>query len=261
MNDIVLGIVSVTLLILLLVAGIAMAFIIAGRQRIQHEKILAENRLTFEREVRRVETEVSEYTKGQFAQELHDNIGQLLTAMHIQVENQKLDHPLLTDGLKPIEIYISEITQQLRLLSQTLNNDYIGHIGLFGAMQLEIERLKTLRRFTIHWQPVLGTSNLEKDEELMVFRIFQEIIQNALRHSAASNLYLSVKNDQGSFEFNVEDDGQGFDKENVFKQNKASGLRNIVKRAHIAGLECEIISIPGKGTQFMLKKAQHSSWN
>lgn len=252
MNDIVLAIVSATLLILLLVSGIIIAFFISGRERMKQEKVLAETRLGFERELRQAETEVSEYIMAQFARELHDNIGQLLTAMHIQVQNQKLDHPELAPGMQPIEIYLAETTQQLRLLSRTLNNDYIGRVGLMAALQLEVERLSALRRFRVHWNATQGPSRLNKDQELMIFRIFQEITQNALRHSGAANFHISVKNEAEIFELRVQDDGKGFDEEEILRGNKASGLRNIRKRAQMAGFSCEIVSAPGKGTLFIL---------
>lgn len=254
MNDIVVGIVSTTLIILLLLAGLIIAFFMVGKQRAQQEKTLIENKLAFEREIRQVETEVSEHVMGQFAQELHDNIGQLLTAVHIQVENQKLDHPELAESFKPTEIYLGEVSQQLRLLSRTLNNDYVGHIGLAAAIGVEVDRLKTLRRVTIHWDSFNEKSTLSKDQELMVFRIFQEISQNVLRHSGAKNLYLSLNTGNSGFEFRAEDDGKGFNKEETFMQNKASGLRNILKRARLAEMECEITSSE-KGTIIILRKA------
>lgn len=253
MNDLIFGIISITLIILLLIAGLIIAFFIINRQRVQQEKALIETKLSFEREIRQVETEVSEHIMGQFAQELHDNIGQLLTAVHIQVENQKLDHPELVESFKPTEIYLSEVTQQLRLLSRTLNNDYLGNIGLISAIGVEVDRLRTLKRVHVHWNAFTGSSNLSKDQELMVFRIFQEISQNVLRHSGASNLYLSIDTRNDGFEFRAQDDGRGFDTEEIFRLNKASGLRNILKRARLAELECEITSSQ-EGTTVVLKK-------
>lgn len=254
MNDIVLSIALSTLLILLLIAGIAIAFIVAGRQRINQEKRLVETRLAFEREIRQVETEVSEQILTRFARELHDNVGQLLTAMHIQIQNHKMDHPQTAQGFGPMESCLAEVTQQVRLLGRTLNNDYLGHIGLSEALRVEAERLRALRRFAVHWQPLAEGINLSKDQELMLFRIFQEITQNALRHSGARNLYLETGNPGGGFLLRIRDDGKGFDPAEVLRPGKVSGLGNIVKRAGMAGFECRIHSEPGKGTSFVFEK-------
>ncbi len=253
--EIVLSVISITLLILLLVSAVVLVFFQSGRQRLKQQMELAQNKITFEKELRQVETEVSEEIMGQFAQELHDNIGQLLTAIHIQLQNLKIDHPTLTDGFKPVEIYLSEVTQQLRLLSRTLNNDYIGHIGLLAAIETEVHRIRALRRFIVHLQLPPGVSNLDKSQELMVFRVFQEIMQNALRHSSAKNSYISITTDNGNFELKIEDDGKGFDVESIMKSQKASGLRNIIKRAQWAGMVCTIDSAPGKGCTIILKKS------
>ncbi|PBQ33552.1 hypothetical protein CNR22_17810 [Sphingobacteriaceae bacterium] len=252
-SDILIFVIYTTLIILILTVVLLLSFIISAKRRSRQKNEISNAKLKFERELRQVEAEVSEHIMSQFAQELHDNIGQLLTAMHIQIENQKLEHPDLVEGFKPIEIYLGEVTQHLRLLSRTLNNDYLGHIGLLSALQLEVDRLRALRRFTIHWQGVSGNTNLEKNQELMAFRIFQEITQNALRHASAQNLYITLSLVNG-FELRVKDDGKGFDKEAVLASQRASGLRNIMKRSALAGLECEIESSPGNGSLFILKK-------
>ena len=257
MNDIILSIVSATLLILLLIAGIAITFFMSSRQRMRQEQILVETKLDFERELRQVETEVSEHVMSQFANELHDNIGQLLTAMHIEIENRKLDSPNSQEEYKPLEIYLNEVTQQLRLLSKTFNNDFIAHNGLFNAIQLEVNRLNNLRRFTVHMDADSAISVLKKNEELMVFRIFQEILQNVMKHAGAKNVFIRLKTNPEEFELEVTDDGIGFDYEEVFKQNKASGLRNILKRSSLAQLECTIQTKLGEGTSYILKKSPH----
>jgi len=253
-DEIFLSIISTTLLVLLLLAGILITFFISGRQRARQQMQLAQAKLDFEKEIRQVENEVSENIMSQFAQELHDNIGQLLTAMHIHLENQKIDHPHLVEGLKPIGIYLDEVTQQLRLLSRTFNNDYLDHIGLLSAIQMEVDRLRVLRRFEVSWEPVSGPSNLGKNQELMTFRILQEIIQNALRHASAKHLNIRVNTANNGFELRVYDDGKGFLLEETLQSHKASGLRNILKRARLAAMECIIESSPGKGSLFILKK-------
>jgi len=254
MNDIVLSIVLVTLLILLLLAGIAISFFLANRQRMQQAQLLTETKTAFERELRQVEQEISEHIMGQFARELHDNIGQTLTSMNLEIENKKYDHPEHKEGYATIQIYVAEAIKQLRLLSRTLNNDFIGHSGLCVAIQLEVDRLNALRRFVVTLKMEAGVSSLKKDQELMVFRILQEIAQNALKHSGAKQLNITLQSQP--FELTVSDDGKGFDYDEVFRTNNALGLHNILKRAELAQLECTIRTQLGEGTTVILKKIQ-----
>lgn len=257
MNDIILSIIAVTLLILLLIAGIVITFFISGRQRLRQEKQLTETKLAFEKELRQVETEVSEHILNQFAGELHDNIGQLLTAMHIEIENGKLDYPDHPEVYKLLEVYLGEVSQQLRLLSKTYNNDFLAHNGLIQSIQLEVNRLNHLKRFKVHLEIETGNTILKKEEELMVFRIIQEILQNALKHAGAKQVIIRVKSDPELFRVEISDDGKGFDYDQMKDQSKGSGLRNIFKRAALANLECTIETKIGGGTRYILKKLPH----
>lgn len=224
----------------------------ANRQRAEQEVVLAETKLNFEKEIRQMESEVSEGLMAQFSNELHDNVGQLLTAMHIEIENQKFDFPDNETKFESLETYLDEVTQQLRLLGKTMNTDFIGDSGLLAAVQVEVERLNSLRRFKVELIVQGKESDLEKDQELIVFRIFQEITQNALKHSGAKTLTVNLK--LNDFCIEIQDDGKGFDYSEKLENNNVSGLRNIKKRAGLANMECHISSSLGEGTRTVLKK-------
>lgn len=250
-TEIVASIILTTLLILLLIAGVTISFFIASRQRSKQQVELAQARLTYEMELRQVETEVSEHLMQQFAQELHDNIGHILTCIRLEVENKKLDHPGLDKILNPVETYLDDASHQLRLLSRSLNTDYISNVGLDNAIQIEVERQKQLKKFDVHYEHNYFQSSLDKNQELMAFRIFQEVTQNAMRHSKAKNLYVSLKSSP-DFELCVRDDGKGFLVEDMMQSPKASGLKNVLKRASMADLDCEVNSLLGEGCTYTL---------
>lgn len=251
-KNILLTIVCSTLIILLLIVFLLIVFFISSKRRLNQEVELVQARLSFEQELRQVENEVSEQMMSHFARELHDNIGQLLTAINIEIENQKMDHPELEASYNSTGIYLKEVDTQLRMLSKTLNNDYVGNVGLFSAIQLEIDRLKNLKRFHILWEPIRGESNLNKNQELMVFRIFQETVQNTLRHAAATQLEIKIST--GDFELHVKDNGKGFDADTILQAPKTSGLKNMLKRASLAELEVVLESSPGQGCLVILRK-------
>lgn len=202
---------------------------------------LAEAHLNYEKELRKVEAELTNQLMKQFAHELHDNIGHLLTCLRLELENRKLDDPDLVTSLKSADTYLDETAQQLKLLSRSLNTDYVSKIGLVKAMELEVERQKQLKKLAISFNKRYSRLELDKNQELMIFRIFQEIITNALRHSGAKTLTISLKDDP-HFELLFSDDGRGFNVEKMMLSQHASGLKNIIARSKMAGIECEISS-------------------
>ena len=121
------------------------------------------------------------------------------------------------------------------------------------ALKIEADRLNSMKRFQVHLDANL-CKNLTKDEELMVFRIFQEITQNTLKYSKAQNFYVNLKENEEYFEFTTSDDGIGFDVKSMLDSKKANGLNNIIKRANLANLTCDIDSNPNKGTTITLKR-------
>lgn len=257
MNELLVTFISVTLLILLLASGIILSFIISSRQKLQHQLTLTDTQLKYEQELRLVSQEVSEQIRTEIGRELHDNIGQLLTALHFQLESLKVNATAFQAEFKQVDFYVSEAHQQLRLLSRTMNNDYLGSVGLFDSMQNEIDRLRHLRKLAVFWTKPSGSTSLDKNQELMVFRIFQEIISNALRHSEATHLDIKITNSPDNFVLQVKDDGKGFDTSSVLASDKASGIRNIQRRAQLSGFECKIDSEPGKGCLYIIKKSSN----
>ena len=95
---------------------------------------------------------------------------------------------------------------------------------------------------------------LSKDARTVAFRIFQEVFSNALRHADAGHIYISLKG-KDAFYLQVRDDGKGFDKEEALQASEGMGLRNMPRRAALAGLECSIDTAPQKGCIFTMTSA------
>ena len=173
--------------------------------------------------------------------------------MRIQIEQEKFERPELDDVLNPVDNTLTTTIDQVRALSKTLNSDHLEQTGLLKAMQTETDRLKQINSFTIHWQHDDTEPALDKGKKLMVFRIFQEILNNMMKHARAKNIHITLRS-AGGFSLSMQDDGRGFDKDAMIKSGKGSGLLNIYKRAAMADLNCEIDSEAGKGSTFVLEQ-------
>lgn len=249
-NDIALTVIVTTLLILLLIAGVVITIFLANRRHVDQQVKMTQMELNYEKELRTVEHEVQEQVLTNVARELHDNIGQLLTLMRIQMENEKLDNPELAKTLEPVDATLTDAILQLRMLSRSLNSEMLEHGGLVNAVGQEVQRLQNFKNFQVHWHTDETEPKFNKSQRIMVFRIFQEILNNMMKHAQASNIYVRMEA-KNRFLLVMTDDGKGFDVPEK-ESGTGSGLINIMKRAKLANLVLEIDTAPGKGSTFTL---------
>jgi signal transduction histidine kinase len=247
-SDIWFTVIVTTLLILLLIAGVIITIFLSNRRNTQQEVKMAQMEADYEKELRTTEQEVQEQVLVNVARELHDNIGQLLTVMHMQLEQQKVMAPDLIGILKPMNDTLTQTIQEVRRVGRSLNSDLLDTNGLINTIQHEVERLQQLNKFKVHWEfdaePVLT-----KDQKVITFRIFQEIINNVLKHSGATNIHIRLTG-KDAFTLSVKDDGKGFDLDEMMLSSKGSGLKNMMKRAELAKLKCTISTAKNKGAIF-----------
>jgi len=246
-NDIIYTVIFSTLIILLLIAGVAITIFIANRQRAQMQ-------LDYQKELRTVQQEVQEQVLLNVSRELHDNVGMLLSTVNFLIEQKKVVHPEIGDALHPIQESLLGAIDQVKLLGRSLGgSDILDQQGLLNTIQMEINRLKQINRFTFHWASDNKEPALNKDQKLMSYRIFQELLNNAMKHAAAKNIHVTLTG-QGAFKLIIEDDGRGFNADEKIQEGKGSGLKNIVKRAALANLKCDIAAETGKGSIFTLSE-------
>jgi len=249
-KDLFTSIIFTTLIIILLISVVVITIINAGKERLKLEMKLANAALDYEKELRFAEAEIGENTKEFVGRELHDNIGHSLVLLHLQMQNGKLTESLPPEFINPIEKQLIDVLQQVRLLSRSMNASYLGDIGLAEALVLEVQRLEAVGNFEIIL--ILGETHYDNDRnrDLMVFRIAQELISNAIKHSMAKRIEIhAFEND---FLLKVIDNGNGFNAEAILASPKASGLKNIKKRAQLAGINFELSTAIGNGCSGIL---------
>lgn len=249
--DLILLIAFPTIAIIILIMAIVLGMIKSSRDKVRHEAELAQIEIAFQKELREADIEVGEFLRSQFARELHDNIGHTLTYMRLHIETGKLDNPENEIVFQPIETLLDNASEQVRMLSRSMNSDYLTQVGFTYAVKMECDRLRKASGMEINVQEgEIELISQQKDRELMAFRIFQEIITNNIKHAKATKLdiLLNIENTLLS----VVDNGVGFDLEATLKTNRASGIKNVIKRAQLAGFGCKINSVPKEGCSYQL---------
>lgn len=197
--------------------------------------------------------ETQEQVLDNISQDLHDDAGQQLTYINFQLENLKLDSPEVHAWLEPISQSVGNLSKSIRNISHSLNNQLLLQQDLIKAIKSEVERIQNNNVITI--KLVLhdeGTKFFTTNEKIVIYRVFQEIINNAFKHSKANAIDISIHTIP-SFKMTVRDNGKGFHKTDPGAKNTI-GLQNLYNRAAIIDYTIDIQSVPGNGTTVTLNE-------
>ena len=157
-----------TLAFLLLIAGVVITVFISNRRNAMQEMKMAQMQVAFEQEMRKVEFEVQEQVLVNIGRELHDNIGQLLTFMNMQLEQYKFVSDSPRELLDSMGGTLTDTIQEVRRLGKNLNSDLFESQGLVPAVQQEVARLKQLNKYEITWE-YDKEPQLDKNQKVIAF--------------------------------------------------------------------------------------------
>ena len=236
--------------ILILVFFVVVFFIAFQRRKnkLLIEQIEAEQ--AYEKELSRSQIEIQEHTLKNIAWELHDNIGQLLSVINLQINILSNKLPGGYDvEVNEIKGVVKQTVQEVRSLSKVLNNDVILKNGLIETLQVEVDRLDRLGYLEVSFELEGKPVAIDKASEIIIFRILQETLSNILRHAKASKLFILLHYKKECLEITVIDNGRGFD---VYKKMSGSGMETMHNRAELINADLKIESEIGKGTQLLL---------
>lgn len=204
----------------------------------------------FEQEILNAENEIQDATMKHISRELHDNVGQMLTLVKIQLNNLAEEAPE-NKKINDSKEFISHAISDIRSLSKTLNSDHILLEGLEKAIEFELSRVKKLENFEVDLHSNLCQHTLDSKKEILIFRIFQELLQNCLKHSKAKKISVNLEQSNQCLNLELVDDGIGFDFEEKLNQNylnKGSGLLNLKHRVNLMNGTLTFKKTSGVGT-------------
>jgi two-component system sensor histidine kinase UhpB len=197
--------------------------------------------------------EVQEEERGRLARDLHDDIGQALTALKIQLES--LPRPGAETALRARIDECVETTrhtlERVRQLSLSLRPPQLDDLGLAAALRSHLDRQARVAGLASHFESLEAPQEIAPETETACFRVAQEAINNVLRHARARNLWLRLFMAGGRLALSVRDDGRGFDVESVRRRAGVAaslGLVGMEERTALVGGSFELRSTPGNGT-------------
>ena len=224
-----------------------------NRRKRKHanEKILLQR--TFEHELLKTQMEVQEQTLKTIAYDLHDNIGQLLSLTTVILSTINLDdRQKSSEKIAAAGDLTKRSVKELRDLSRILHSEELLSRGLVDAIVYELEWLKRSDRFKLAYSHHFDQAERHPDKEVIVFRLFQEVISNIIKHARATEINIALLHDGGVLTLAIDDNGIGFDVAEMSRHPAGMGLQNMEKRAAMINGAILFNSGPGRGTSITI---------
>jgi len=227
----------------------SLLFFIIARQR--QNKLYVQTKAVeeLEKQLLKVQLEVQEATLGAIGKELHDNVGQLLSSSKMLLGVAARNPGGAEGPLKNADEMIGKAIVAIRSLSKMFDSEWLKQFSLIENLQTEIKRLNENNILAIHFNAPTSVT-IRPEDQVILFRIIQEAIQNVLKHAEAKNIYLFIAHYRDLLLVTVADDGKGFDTKNV--QTSGMGLKNIQARAKMINGEARWSSLD-PGTELSIK--------
>jgi signal transduction histidine kinase len=247
-------------------ARLASAVRRALEERREHERHL-ETRRALELSQERLRAlsrrllEVQEEERGRLARDLHDDIGQALTALKIQLESLARDGGESSARVLECVETTRHTLARVRQLSLSLRPLQLDDLGLVAALRSHLDRQASVGALTPHFDAAEAPQAIAPEIETACFRVAQEAINNVLRHAGAQNLWVRIFTAGGRLALSVRDDGRGFDLDSARRRGAAGaslGLVGMEERTALAGGTLELRSAPGQGAVLLATFALES---
>lgn len=190
---------------------------------------------------------VQEAERRSLAQELHDQIGQLLTGLRFQLEaaREAAPSPPLNEALT----VTSELLTSVRTLCLQLRPRVLDDLGLKPALQWQTREFQRQTGIAIDLELALPEQRLRSELETTVFRMVQEALTNVARHSGAPAAVVTVTADDTALQVEISDRGRGFDADAALARRDSLGLAGLAERVRLAGGQFEVYSRAAQGTR------------
>ena len=201
-----------------------------------------------------------ETERGRISRELHDGVGQQLTAMKYLLEGirnaaRTKDEDKLQNRIAEARELATQIIQDLRNISLDLRPTMLDDLGLQPTLEWFVRQFIDRSGINVTLTCNVTEERIPLPVSTSVYRIIQEAFGNAAKHAQARNITLSVLTDDRHLTISIGDDGVGFDASLLPEAQKVrgcSGVLNMKERSHLLGGDFRLETAPGKGTKVVV---------
>ncbi|MCX8104970.1 MAG: PAS domain S-box protein [Ignavibacterium album] len=241
-----------------LVEVISMGFDVTEREKSKTELQRSEQKL---RALASHLQSVREEERAAIARELHDELGQILTSIKMNLimmskqvmqEDESFDKKIFENEIHSMNEMIEHSVKRLKKLISELRPEVLESLGLIPALEWLITQFTSRTGIKIKFNKEVENPELTKVQELFIYRIVQESLTNALRHSGASEILIDINKNEHLLEIKISDNGKGFNPDSL-EPLQSIGITGMKERALAFGADLDIKSKSGSGTSVLLK--------
>ena len=195
----------------------------------------------FEQEKLKSRLETQEETLNHISQEIHDNIGQVLSLVRLRL-NTLGSHPS-EEKINQTDELLGKAITDLRMLSHSLHTDRIKSIGIEEAIRQSLDMLKK-SGYTTYFSSTNENNIIKEESAIIIYRMVQESLNNIVRHANATVIKAGIDFEKNKTVISITDNGKGFNTDKI-NTSTGIGLKNIMSRAKVINADVQIKSIPG----------------
>lgn len=199
---------------------------------------------------------IREEERAGIAREIHDELGQQLTVLKMDAAwlKSKLapDNTEALQRLADMLLLIDNTVKTVRRIASDLRPGVLDDLGIIAALEWQSSEFEKRTGIKVRVQTTAHEVEMNTQTSNAVFRVYQEILTNVARHSAATQVDTTIELSNNTFCLSVQDNGNGFDQQ-AAKEKKTLGLLGMAERVNILHGELYIDTLPGKGTRITVK--------
>lgn len=243
---------SSTTMIAILVFG-TMLFTLFAFFVILYVSLQKRKQFQFRNQLMQTRLEVQEQAFKYFSEEIHDNVGAVLSLakLHLYKILQKAEESTVQKDAEEGTELLTKAIADLRTISHTLNTGIVLNAGLLESVKKELNYVSSAKSINCNFSTEGTPRNLGEEKELLAFRIVQESIANAIKHGNPSDVNVHIHYNQIGCTISIEDNGTGFDI-NGQDKSKGLGLTNMDVRAGLLKGKLSVNSVKEEGTTIKL---------
>ena len=196
--------------------------------------------------------DAQEQERRAISRELHDQIGQSLTALLMDLQNLSDEPPaasMLTSGLQRIKLLAEECVSEVRNMALLLRPSMLDDLGLIAALEWQGREVSKRTGLVVDVIDDKFTDDLPEDHRTCVYRVVQEALHNCVKHAHAHRVRIVVQEQDQRLVLSIEDDGIGFDP----RRQRGMGFLGMHERVTSLGGSLTVDSLPGHGARLRVE--------